>query len=581
MKQHVLVLGLLLPLLAAPAAAQEGIERSKHNLSYTGRGVRSAEEVEICKFCHRTHQPALDLSKTAAALSGYQAIELASVPGRGSRSCLACHDGTMAFARAIEQPLVGTTIRPLELLTPPVLPPVPPLSPSLPTVSPPDLRRSHPVGISATRSLESRLSGERLKLGAGNRVECTSCHDPHVESRDDTEGKFLIRSNRSSALCLECHEPQGWRTNPGSHQASHKPFDRELGALTGYGTVADNACMSCHRAHGNASQAALLRAEGAQVCLTCHAGRVGELDIGAEVMKPYAHPVLGGGHLPTEANAADRTLPERSLAAPRHVTCVDCHEPHGAYARPASAPFASGALAATWGIDSSGIRVDPIRFEYELCFKCHGDSMNQPARPRPPERLRRAIPEPNLRRAFDPESAASFHPVVAPGRGRDVPSLIPPLTPSSLVYCTDCHGSDRRGQTPAGGPRGPHGSIYRSLLERNLSTSDHAVESPTTYALCYKCHDREAILSPTSPFDTHGLHVVRERTPCTACHASHGVSGRQGDPLGNAHLIDFDVSIVAPAGGRLSYRSLGPRSGSCSVSCHGTIHVETAYPRGT
>jgi len=47
-------------------------------------------------------------------------------------------------------------------------------------------------------------------FGASNRVECSSCHDPHVDyvtaalSQADY-APFLITPNTGSALCLACH----------------------------------------------------------------------------------------------------------------------------------------------------------------------------------------------------------------------------------------------------------------------------------------------------------------------------------------------------------------------------------------
>ncbi|MFL5301956.1 MAG: hypothetical protein ACJ79R_16595, partial [Anaeromyxobacteraceae bacterium] len=64
----------------------------------------------------------------------------------------------------------------------------------------------------------------------------------------------------------------------------------------------------------------------------------------------------------------------------------------------------------------------------------------------------------------------------------------------------------------------------------------------------------------------------------SACHASHGVSSQTGTPATNAHLVDFDVSIVKPSTrGPESYRVAGVRTGSCSLSCHGKDHDGAAY----
>ena len=76
----------------------------------------------------------------------------------------------------------------------------------------------------------------------------------------------------------------------------------------------------------------------------------------------------------------------------------------------------------------------------------------------------------------------------------------------------------------------------------------------------------------------HQLHVVDQRTSCSACHAAHGVSALAGSPGANAHLVDFDTAVVGttPAGER-AYLSRGPRSGSCALPCHGSVHAPKEY----
>ena len=159
-----------------------------------------------------------------------------------------------------------------------------------------------------------------------------------------------------------------------------------------------------------------------------------------------------------------------------------------------------------------------------------------------------------------------------------MPSLVPPYRAGSLVYCTDCHASDDGAGAGGTGPRGPHGSMFAPLLERNYSTASPGIESPYAYALCYKCHDRNVLLSDRSAFRLHRRHVVDQQTPCATCHAAHGVSATAGTPTQNAHLIDFDVSVVRPSRtGALEYDRRGPRSGSCALTCHGAAHDNRAY----
>ena len=201
--------------------------------------------------------------------------------------------------------------------------------------------------------------------------------------------------------------------------------------------------------------------------------------------------------------------------------------------------------------------------------------------------VRRQIDGANLRLVFAP-SSPSFHPLAAPGLNQDVPSLKAPLTPASVIRCSACHASDAGPGNGGAGPRGPHGSIYSKLLERGYSTLDFTAESPTAYALCYKCHDRDVLLSDAKDAfrkiaaggtrSLHALHVRDRQSPCSACHDAHGVSRQGGTPTANAHLVNFDVAIVKPGqGGPPSYRGGGSRTGSCNLSCHGTTHSDTTH----
>src|SRR5204863_9398680 len=123
--------------------------------------------------------------------------------------------------------------------------------------------------------------------------------------------------------------------------------------------------------------------------------------------------------------------------------CADCHNPHASKSTVAVAPTASGALAGVAGINSSGALVNPLTAEYQLCYRCHADSIA-----RGPARVNRQFVQPNTRLEFQ-ASNLSFHPVEAVGKNPQVPSLIVPWTASSLMYCTDCHNSDQ--STNAGG----------------------------------------------------------------------------------------------------------------------------------
>jgi hypothetical protein len=212
------------------------------------------------------------------------------------------------------------------------------------------------------------------------------------------------------------------------------------------------------------------------------------------------------------------------------------------------------------GAGGAGRDVAEAQFQYEVCYKCHSVRNVADAV------VDRVTGVNDVAREFAP-SNASFHPVQTQGRNMDVPSLVKDLHPTSRIYCTDCHGSDASSRA-----KGPHGSPFEPLLVRNYTVTDRTGESPQAYELCYGCHTRTSVLANES-FALHSKHVVDEQTPCSACHDSHGV-------LENAHLINFDRFIVKPsaAGAGPTFRSLGPRRGSCTLKCHGEDHNDERYP---
>jgi hypothetical protein len=169
--------------------------------------------------------------------------------------------------------------------------------------------------------------------------------------------------------------------------------------------------------------------------------------------------------------------------------------------------------------------------------------------------------------------------VEVPGKNSDVPSLMPGLNVNSLIYCTDCHNSDTSRRAGGSGPNGPHGSTYRPLLIARYDTTDNTSESATAYALCYRCHQRNAILSGQPPFASHKLHVADKHIPCSVCHDAHGLSSAQANVRNNSHLINFDTTVVLPhpTTGQLAYTNLGRRHGTCTLTCHNVVHLNKSY----
>lgn len=551
---------LLFGLPALPAA--ESVISSKHNLSVSGPGdIRATLESEICIFCHTPHratgvQPLWNHTLSEAAYTPYNSSTLKATigqPNGSSRLCLSCHDGTVALgkvnsrAASIEMRGGVTTL------------------PAGATRLGTDLSDDHPVSFTYDAALvtangqlrEPSALNQKVRLDHNNQMQCTSCHDPH----NNEFGKFMVQNNTASSLCLECHNMNNWIGS--SHRTSTKTWNGngvDPWPNTAANTVADAACESCHAPHNAGTRPRLLTfANEEQNCLSCHSGNVAAKDVDADFKKLSAHPILNttGVHDPAED----------AINPPRHVECADCHNGHAANATTAVAPNAPGALAGLRGVNQDGGVVQPLTKEYELCFRCHADSVT-----RGPARVPRQTVETNTRLEFAPANA-SFHPVVAAGKNTSVPSLILPMTTSSRIYCTDCHAGDSGAGTGGQGPKGPHGSVFEPILERQLALTDGQAETSGTYALCYKCHSRSSILADES--FPHRKHVEDEKVACTTCHDSHGSKD-------STHLINFNPLYVTPhpTNGKLEFVDTGTFRGNCTLRCHGENHNAESYGSG-
>ncbi len=560
LKRHVCAWSTAL-VLAVSSAALADVATTRHNLSVSGPGdVKSLTETRICVFCHTPHNAAptaqlWNRADAAAAHTPYTSTTMDALPGQptgASRLCLSCHDGTIALGAVLSEPdpiamSGGVSVMPDGASNLGV-----------------GLHDDHPISFPYTPTLAAQdgelldpatLTGE-VRLDADGELQCTACHDPH----DDPYGDFLVLPATDAALCEACHIPDQWDT--ATHNTGAALIQTRL---SGEKQFQPNACRNCHDPHTADGADRILTSEQEEVvCLFCHNSTVPTTDIDSELAKASNHPVslTTGVHDPREA------IP----VVTSHVECVDCHNPHAATSGAGVAPNVPGALTGVRGLDGDGDPIDDAPYEYQVCYKCHADAPGLPEPVTP-----RQIVQGNTRLEFDPDNP-SFHPVEVAGVNPDVPSLLSPYTTSSIIGCTDCHTNNEGPAAGGSGPAGPHGSIYPNLLGWNYETGIGQLESPTTYALCYRCHDRDSILFNVT-FRWHRRHVSNEQISCNACHDPHGVNALQGDASANSHLINFDMTYASPeeSSGLLEFIDLGDRHGSCTLMCHGENHVDDTY----
>jgi predicted CXXCH cytochrome family protein len=170
------------------------IMNSDHDLRTELSGLN-----EICLPCHTPHgsdttvtdAPLWNHQVTTATFQMYTTISgRTGDPNGASKLCLSCHDGITAMDNYGGN--TGGTI----VMTG---------DHAIGT----DLRNDHPIGLSYppptgqyATAATVKAAGLRLPNdGTNDRIECQSCHDPHLT----TNGEFLRMSNTDSALCRTCH----------------------------------------------------------------------------------------------------------------------------------------------------------------------------------------------------------------------------------------------------------------------------------------------------------------------------------------------------------------------------------------
>jgi predicted CXXCH cytochrome family protein len=613
LKKILLLLGMTTLLTCAGWAQGFNDVMGVHDMTPMGKSPVKGRVAGSCLYCHAPHSamagPMTPLwnqqlsvqSYTSYTSTSYHQTGVQPQLGSTTKLCLSCHDGTVAPGQTVAYGRVAMTG-------------------AMKTTSKfgGDLRSSHPVSLKTPLSDAPELnvllssaspatSDPKVQLDKGN-VECSTCHDPHVQGKDSIVQDFLVRDNANGALCMACHDPTrvvngnvnflgGWATSAhakATNTTSNQPY------VGGYGTVAANACTGCHAPHNATGPARLLRGTDEQACLACHNGGTNISPAAPNVFTEFSKP----GHPFATANNQHDRAETAVLNNNRHATCADCHNPHAtaAVASFGAPPNIRASQNEVIGISASdGLTVlSPAINQFENCLRCHGTSVGKVA-----DRKYGYLPvwassngDPlNLIPQFNATSSSS-HPVM---HDRNSPLAQPSLRTQMLnldgttpgrnmgqrILCTDCHNSDDNREFGGTGANGPHGSKYAHVLERNYEFSQTAIAGGVItnlfpnpdltvngpYALCAKCHDLGVILSNNS-FTEHSRHI-NDGFSCSTCHTAHGMGGPTGSVSGE-RMVNFDVNVVASNGGApIAYSRA---TNSCSLTCHGHAHDLGATP---
>jgi predicted CXXCH cytochrome family protein len=206
-RRAIIVVGVL---ALTGTAAYAGIAGTKHDLSAAGYG-----STELCIFCHTPHNGMMSMAPlwnhqvTSATFTPYTSSTLdadtSGGPGKESKACLSCHDGTVGIG-SFGTITTNTNYMPTTGSYG---------NPNLGT----DLSNDHPIGFTYDSALsvadpgvfdpgtDANGTGPNLRpAGVGPRLfyskmECASCHLVH----DNTNAPFLRMTNSGSGMCLRCH----------------------------------------------------------------------------------------------------------------------------------------------------------------------------------------------------------------------------------------------------------------------------------------------------------------------------------------------------------------------------------------
>jgi len=615
--------------VAAPAVAQDVL--GMHDLSPTGQSPLKGNIANACLYCHAPHsgqsqrlwnQKLSSTPYTPYTSSTYNQTKQnkrLTPLGSDSSLCLSCHDGTVAVGQSSAYgslSMTGTT-NPQDFFienSSTALLGSHPFSLDLPLQDAPDL-------VSTLKSQGTTKQPTAVNLINGN-IECTTCHNPHVQGLDKQIQKFLVQDSSNGQMCLACHDPtrsmnglpnplNGWAGSIHA-TATNTTANQTNGYVGGYTTVARNSCNSCHASHDAPGQARILRGVNEQACTACHSGTTNVSPAAPNIFGEFLKGAKPGGssHPFSSGTSVHDAAEPVLLNQNRHSTCADCHDSHSAQMTTIFSP--SGIRPSQIGVSgidfSDGTTVvSPANDPVQNCLRCHGSSTGKPtvsAYGYLPTRLASTtitfdvIPEFSV-------SATSSHPLFQSGTS----ALPQPSLRSNMlmqdgsadasrllngrILCTDCHNSDDGREFGGIGPAGPHGSIYPHILERQYVMSQVAsgagpgsaivnlqlspdLSPKGNYALCAKCHDLTNIVSATSSFSEHARHI-NDGFSCSVCHTAHGM-GSKSATLSGERLVNFDVNVVAANQSNgvvtpITYnRAASTISSTCTLTCHSHVH---------
>jgi predicted CXXCH cytochrome family protein len=582
----------ILLLFGMTVSSEANIANSKHNLSASGPGtIKATSETEICIFCHIPHNakpeaPLWNRTVTTAAYTMYNSDYLTragytmpSDVGQRSRLCLSCHDGTVA---------VGSVYTVRGAAGPIAMQGTGYMTSAATGYLGTDLQNDHPVSINydtginivfgtGLRGMELRspappinpkpYTGVKLYGAVAGTsqglVECTSCHDPHL----DTNTKFLVVSNTYGALCTTCHNKTNWSGS--IHQSSGQAINNPVGdtqPIPGT-TVAEAACMACHKNHSGGGTPYLLRKAASATTHTCYNGTGASTSChgtGAGVAARNIQTVVASGrkghivgsyvgiHTNLDVLYPTGGTPPGSKGLQwsdsKHVECVDCHNPHQALKNTLDSaavtlpPPLKGATGVRPNSAAAGTArtvfstLETAAYEYQVCYKCHSywglrgiasyTSLSGAAITDQANEFNTNNPsyhwvEGDVGVAKASTTYGDFNTTYVYKMMPRYNNYTNAQLRSVKMRCSDCHGN-----TDAA-PLGPHGSTSNFMLKIPVGSTYTVWNSTVTRTgnvWCFNCHSsaftNSGFSGESNATHTYSPHAVA----CQKCHMAvpHG-----------------------------------------------------------
>ena len=327
MRRWVLICILLLRAGAVLGQTPTADVLGTHNLA-SGGASPTTGFLAPCQFCHAPHSgihgtPSLWSQKlSTASYTLYTSPTLVNQPQQPaiasvSNLCLSCHDGTVAPGQTTPygnikmqgsmqgQDVFGTNLQ---------------------SVHPFNFKLGSNNLLQQADNLVSSVytngtTGNTAVKLINNNVQCTSCHEPHVQNIDPAAQNFLVVNNSQSALCLACHisTPAGSfpalaqmiKAQAGTTDSSQAVNGAPTRTNTDVGTVDRSTALMSWRlgAHAEASNRISKSAEAIfgpygdvrlNACLSCHTphnGTGSELLVGPKKVSSEAEKALGNAQL--------------------------------------------------------------------------------------------------------------------------------------------------------------------------------------------------------------------------------------------------------------------------------------------